>query len=387
VTTARRGAVAAGVLSVATGWNLTNVGAIASTMADAYETSLVMVGLFTTAVFVTHAATQVPAGRASDRFGAVRMSALAVAVICAGGLIALIAPHPALAISGRTVTGIGTGLAFAAGLSLIRDSGGSPFAQGLFGGLGLGACGVALATVPLLAGDQGWRWPYATSIGLAVASLGVMLALRPTGERNSVPARDDALPAGVLRDRRLYRLAALYSASYGLSIVVGNWVIEILERHSGLGETAVAVAGGLTLLLAVVTRPLGGWVLRSHPDQTYTAVVLSLAGGSIGTLGLLVADSVPVAVASATLVGIGAGIPFAPALAAAAGMRPDAPAASVGVVNGVANTVALVGAPLVGLTFSMPGDGAFGFAGIAALWVFALAVLPSRRTMSLAGAT
>jgi hypothetical protein len=38
--------------------------------------------------------------------------------------------------------------------------------------------------------------------------------------------------------------------------------------------------------------------------------------------------------------------------------------------------VVLAGAPLLGVTFSLPGDGRIGFGVVAALWVIALALLP-----------
>ena len=67
-------AIAAGL---ATGglltWNVSNVGAVADPLADAYGVSLAVVGLLTTALFVTHLAAQLPAGIWSDRFGPHRL--------------------------------------------------------------------------------------------------------------------------------------------------------------------------------------------------------------------------------------------------------------------------------------------------------------------------
>ena len=48
-------------------------------------------------------------------------------------------------------------------------------------------------------------------------------------------------------------------------------------------------------------------------------------------------------------------------------MRPDAPGAAVGFVNMIAAVTILVGTPLLGLTFSLPGNGRIGFAAVAAL--------------------
>jgi hypothetical protein len=68
-------------------------------------------------------------------------------------------------------------------------------------------------------------------------------------------------------------------------------------------------------------------------------------------------------------------------------MRPDAPAAAVGFVNGAAAFVTLVGTPLVGLTFSAPGGGRLGFGLLAGAWVVALALLPSSHQLGVRAAT
>ena len=57
-----RAALGGLALAATAGWNLSNVGAVADGISRAYG-----VGLFTTALFVTHALLQVPAGRLCDR--------------------------------------------------------------------------------------------------------------------------------------------------------------------------------------------------------------------------------------------------------------------------------------------------------------------------------
>jgi NNP family nitrate/nitrite transporter-like MFS transporter len=195
------------------------------------------------------------------------------------------------------------------------------------------------------------------------------------------------MPAGVLRERRLYRLAVLYAASLGLSIVVGNWVVTLLHRHGGLSESTAGLVGALTLVLGVATRPLGGWILHERPERIRGAVAASLVAGALGTVALAVSRPVGIAVLGAALIGLAAGIPFAPSFTGAALTRPDAPAAAVGFVNGAAAFVTLVGTPLIGLTFSIPGDGRLGFAIIAACWMVALVLLPSAAQLGVRGAT
>ena len=51
-------------------WNVSNVGAVADPLSHRYGTSLAVIGLLTTTLFVSHLVAQLPAGMASDRVGA-----------------------------------------------------------------------------------------------------------------------------------------------------------------------------------------------------------------------------------------------------------------------------------------------------------------------------
>jgi NNP family nitrate/nitrite transporter-like MFS transporter len=380
-------AVAGGCAAgLASGWNVGNIGAVATQLSTSYGVGLATVGLFTTALFVTHLLFQVPAGRASDRYGERRVALVGLAIIVCFNALALIGPYPALAVVARTLVGVGTGLAFVSGSAYVRVQGGSPFAQGLFGGVALGGGGLALAIVPPVEDAIGWRAPWVTAIVVGVAGL-VILAAAPKDVARTRTARPETTPAGVLRERRLYRLAVLYAASLGLSIVVGNWVVTLLHRNGGLSKSTAGLVGALTLVLGVATRPLGGWILHERPRWVRAAVAGSLVAGALGTVALTVSKPIGLAVVGAALIGLAAGIPFAPSFTGAALMRPDAPAAAVGFVNGAAAFVTLVGTPLIGLTFSLPGDGRLGFAILTAGWLVALLALPSKTQLGVRVAT
>src|SRR5207245_290662 len=216
-------------------------------LAHAYDVRLALIGLLTTVVFATQTATQIPAGRAIDRFGARAVGAAAVGAIAVGDAVALAEKSFWLAVAGRALTGLGTGSAFICGTDLARAAGGRPLAQGVYGGSSVGGVGIAIAVVPQLAG---WRAPY--------------------------------------------------------------W-----------GSPAVC---------ALVVLGRGAW----------PAAWLSLAAGAAGC-ALLASPAPPAALAlGAVVVGLAAGLPFAPAINRAQTLRRDAPAAAVGVVNGFANLVILV---------------------------------------------
>ncbi|HEY7732262.1 MAG TPA: MFS transporter [Gaiellaceae bacterium] len=371
---ARHGAAIAGglVVGAATTWNVSNVGAVADPLAEAYGVSLAAIGLLTTALFVTHLAVQIPGGRLIDRVGARRIALLALAVTAGGNAICLTSADLGVGLTGRALAGLGTGAGFVAGVDLVRAGRGGPVWQGAYGGATMAGGGLAVMVVPLLVGTLGWRAPYWSALVLAVASVPVVLA---GGAVRSDP--HDGLRARVLGDRRLLPLGLLQAATFGLSVVAGNWVVALLERH-GIGRSAAGAIGGLILFAGIVTRPAGGWVLRHRPAWVLPLVTASLAVGSAAMLALAAGPPLPLAAVASLAAGLAAGFPFAAVFAATQRLRPDAPATAVGFVNSCAVLTILVGTPLAGLAFALPGDGAPAFVAIGALW--ACALLPLRRT-------
>jgi len=380
----KRAVLGACALGLATGWQIANIGAVAEPLARDYGVGLATVGLFTTALFAVHFVMQIPGGRAADRFGPRRSGLVGLALICVGNAVALAAPEPGLALTMRALIGVGTGLTFVAGADYVRAAGASSTAQGLYGGIALAGGGIALAVIPLTEGALSWRAPFVTGLIVAAAAL-LLLASGPAdAPRLGRLHADGASVFAVLRDTRLHRLGVFFAASFGLSVVIGNWAVTLLVRDGEASEAVAGAIGALTLLLGVVTRPLGGWLLRHRPSWMRMVLAGSVLAGSAGTLALAAAEPLPLALVGAAVVGLAAGIPFAAAFTGAALTRPDAPATAVGLVNGAAALTIVVGAPLLGLSFSLPGGGRIGFVIVALLWAGALFFLPGERELGLA---
>lgn len=349
-----RALLAGFALAFTPGFNVANVGAVAERVSRDYGVGLAVVGLFTTALFVSHAAMQVPMGRLCDRLGARVVGGAGLTVVALASAAALGWREAWFAIAMRFVAGFGTAAAFVGGSDYVRETVGSPVAQGLFGAVSMAGGGLALALLPLWAD---WRTPFVAAAVVAAGGV-VLVALGP--REAARPPRSRDLPTVV--DRRLLPLAAMHASSFGLSVVLGNWVVTLLHRAGGASEHAAGVAGGLVLFLGLVSRPLGGRLM-----DRVGLVRLSFVVSAVGIGLVALAEPFPLAVAGAAAVGLAMGIPFAPAFAGAARVRPDAPGAAVGLVNMAAAVVILVGTPLLGLTFSLPGDGRIGFAVVAAL--------------------
>ena len=325
-------------------------------------------GLLTTALFVTHLAVQLPAGRGADRFGSRTVALLAVVAGVLGNLVLLLDAEFELALLGRAIVGLGSGAAFVAGLDLVRAGGGGAALQGAYGGATMAGGGLALMIVPPLTDATSWRAAYWTAAVLAV------LAALPTLAAGGLPRIGHA-GAWLLGDRSLLPIGLLQAATFGLAVVAGNWVVPLLERQ-GVSSTAAGLAGGLVLFVGIVTRPAGGILAGRVSGRLLVAA--SLVGISAGALLLAVGGSLALSTLGAFVLGLMAGLPFAVIFAAAQRLRPDAPGAAIALVNACAVLTILVGTPLAGLAFELPSDGRIAFAVIAAL--AAAALLPLRAT-------
>ncbi len=348
-------------------------------VSQGYDVRLGTVGFLTTALFVTHLAMQIPGGRLVDQRGARKLGIIALAVIVLGNALGLVIGSFAIGLVARLIAGIGTGVGFVAGSDYVRATVGSASAQGIYGAAGVGGGGLAIAVVPLTTPLLDWRAPYVTALVCACAVL-VSLPFAPRdrrrGERGEPSAR--ASTAEIVRDRRLYPLAVAHTASFGLSVIAGNWAVSLLQ-NDGYGRRLAGAVAALTLLGGLVTRPLGGRALQRWRERAAWLIGASMVAGAGGTLLLLLDIPLSARIAGAALLGLAAGIPFAASFTGAQVIRRDGPGAAIGFINSCATLLIALGTPLVGVTFSMAGHGRAGFAAIAVLWAFAaLAVRPSK---------
>ena len=356
----------------AAGWNIANTGAVADELSGAYGVGLGVVGLLTTALFLAHMLMQLPSGRLSDRFGPWAVCAAGIAVLGLCNCALAVGPEAPLALCARLAAGAGTALAFIGGSDLVRLNGGSPLAQGMYGGVATSGGGAALAIVPLATAAVGWRGPYVSGIAVAVIAAG-LLACAPRTARTPVGRTSVALRR-IAGDRRLLLIASVFAASFGLSVVIGNWVTTLLGDRTGVSQAAAGAVASLTLVLGIVSRPIGGWIMRERPAFLRATIGASAVAGAGGTLALA-AGHAPVAIAGAAAVGLAAGIPFAAAFTSAAALFSGSPATAVGFVNAMGALTILVLTPLVGVALAR-GFGTEAFVVLAVLWAASVAAVP-----------
>ncbi|MDQ2895315.1 MAG: MFS transporter, partial [Actinomycetota bacterium] len=183
----------------------------------------------------------------------------------------------------------------------------------------------------------------------------------------------------LMRDPVLARLGAIAAVSFGFSVILGNWVVTLLERADGLGRIEAGAIGSLILIMGIVGRPAGGALVRVSPELAPRMMAGSFLLGASGVALLSLSAEVSLDVVGAAAVGLAAGIPFGATMAGATRAYPRAAGAAVGAMNTYPVLTIVCGAPLVGLTFGLPGHGRIGFGVVAALWLCALAVIPRLR--------
>ncbi|MGH2883062.1 MAG: hypothetical protein ACRDPA_10265, partial [Solirubrobacteraceae bacterium] len=219
----------------------------------------------------------------------------------------------------------------------------------------------------------GWRAPYTSAA--VVAGLAIpLVAAAPSTPGHGGCTRGPRL-AALMADPQLARLGLVSTVSFGISVILGAWVVTLLERHGGLRAGPAGAVGSLILLLGIVGRPAGGIFVRAHPHLARPMLAASFLAGTLGTVILFLTPGTALDAAAAALIGVAAGLPFGVTIAGAARARPQAAGAAVGAMNIYPVLAIVCGAPLVGLSFSLTGRGRLGFAVLAALWSGALLVL------------
>jgi MFS family permease len=367
--------VAGCLVGLAISWNIANVGPVATLLAGHYGTTLTVIGLFTTVLFFAELAVMIPGGRAIDRYGAKRVGLVAIALSLVANLALLLPTSAVPALALRGVAGLGVGLGFLAGAIYAQSGAGQAraLAGGIYGGVSLGGGGLALAIVPQLVSPLGWRAPYASAAVVAALTIPLVLAGPPTSGHGG--SAEGPRLAALMADPQLARLGVLSTVSFGFSVILGAWVVTLLERHDGLRAGPAGAIGSLILLMGIVGRPTGGILVRAWPQITRPMLAASFLTGSLATIILFLAPGSALDAVAAALIGAAAGIPFGVTIAGATRARPEAAGAAIGAMNIYPVLAIVIGAPLVGLTFSLTGRGRIGFAVIAALWSCAILVL------------
>ncbi len=353
------------------GWNIANTGAAVSQLTTSYGVGTTEIGLLSSILFLSQVLCQIPTGHFVDRIGARNSAFLCTAIFGLANLAACATANYELGLVCRAAMGPAMALSFIAGTSYIRGAQGSSFAQGAFGGVSAGFGGLALAIVPALTAQYGWRTPFLTGAVIAALALPLIAAapeLRPRPDGDGGMRR----VVNLAKDRLLWKLSVIQAGAFGLNAVIANWSVLLLERNAGASARVAGLAGALTLVGGMLSRPLGGLFVSRRPECTRLVLTSALVLGALATATLAAGPPIGVAVAAALAVGLASGVPFGPTMDLAGRSHPASPGTAIAILNTGAMLAIVLGTPAIGATFSLPGDGRAGFAALALLWLVAI---------------
>jgi MFS transporter, NNP family, nitrate/nitrite transporter len=329
-------------------------------------------GLLSTALFVAYLAATLVTTGLPDRLGPKRVIAAGLAIGAVGtALFAIGTSFPVLLIA-KAVQGAGSALAFVASARFIAGLYGQAqphFGLGLYGGgFPLGSALALLSTPTIAGGLGGWRGSYVAEAGSLALIFVLWVAFAP-----SVPAvRRAGSMIDAFRCANCWLLSLQHAAGFGMAIAAGSWITVYLLREFALPLTLSGILGSLLLLLAFLTRSLGGLLVSRRLLRTKSVMRVSDLAVVGGVALLAIPDRpLPVALAGAMVLGVGVGLPYAAVFNTAAASLPRAPGAAQGLaaVGGTAGV--MIGAPVMGFAVQTWGFAAawlvVAFVGLCAL--------------------
>jgi len=322
---------------------------------------------------------RIPLGWLTDRHGGRRVFTVLMAYTPLP-LVALAIWHDSLA--AVLVFGLLLGFAgasFAVGVPFVN--GWYPperrgFALGVYG-MGMGGTVLAGLTAPRIVDHWGLAAPFWVASGLMVVMCATFVALAQNAPQSEAAGPRPGIFAAlsVFRtSRRAWALTLFYFLAFGGFVAMFLYLPKLLTGVHDLTKSDAGARAAGFALLAVIARPLGGWLA----DRVSAARVLRVSFVGVGVLALVLAATytamVPLTIACLTMavaLGLGTGAVFK----LVADWFPD----RVGAVTGVVGAAGGLGGffpPLVmGVVKTATGGYALGFVLMALVALACLVVL------------
>ena len=329
------------------------------TLMGVYGVSYVTISVLIGALFWSHALMQMPAGLIADRVGIKRTLVVSLFCVSFGNLLPASLPSLGLAIVGRMIIGVGSGLGFVTTMKMIVLHGpegkGGAYQAFFAGSFSFGSI-LAYMIIPLLM-RLGWYWIYILPGGASLLLFPLLARLR-LKEASSVRSRPLSL-GQVVRIRVGWVLGVFHALSYGSLIALTTWLPSILSEVWNRGDaTQLAWSGALVMLISGLGRLVGGILLsRFRPFSITRGAVFVLF---VIFLFLCFASSPGFVLAMAVLAAWFASINFGAIFQLASRATPPD---SMGSLLGFINFLANMGAVLFTLLFGWMKDasGSFGW--------------------------
>lgn len=336
---------------------------------DSLELSAFQQALLVAVPVVVGSVGRIPVGALTDRFGGRTMFPLISAITIIPVLFLGLVGHSSLTtlLNGGFFLGIG-GTAFAVGVPFVNawfPPERRGLAIGVFGA-GMGGTAISALTTVKLVDEWGVTTPFVvTAAVLAVYAVAAAVLLRDAPGRTVPTESMGRRLADTARLSVTWQASGLYAVAFGGFVAFSVYLPAYLKAAYGLTQADAANRMAGFVLLAVVMRPVGGWLSdRFGPVRVLTTCLAVVAAGAV------VQAFTPALMPLGTI----AFLAMAAALGAASGavfalVALLAPANKVGSVTGVVGAAGGLGGfvppLLMGALYGAMSSYALGFAALA----------------------
>ncbi len=293
-------------------WGL--IAPLAPLFRQAYGLSNTQLGFLVAAPVILGSLLRIPAGIATDRWGA-RMvfPALLLLLVVPIALAALSRSYGALVGAGFLLGA--SGASFAVGIPFVASwfpAHKQGFALGIYG---MGNIGTAVAALvaPRLAAGPGWPYAFWIFAPLVMAFAGIFWLVGRESPRFTPRPATFVERTRLLVDRPVsWVLVLFYFVTFGGFVAMGSFLPTFLTATQGLTQANAGARTAGFVIMATLARPLGGWLADRRGGmvvlnvvfmvEALFAILLAFEPGMIGvTIGFL---------GSAGALGIGNGAVF-----------------------------------------------------------------------------
>jgi len=234
-----------------------------------YDVTYARIGLLVTSLIFAHAAVQIPSGLVTDVIGPKKSLLGSLSLILIANLLCAFNNDFNFVLSMRILSGIGTGLAFLAGMkyaALFTSEQSRGLVQGFFGGSFSIGCILPFLLMPIMI-EIDWRLIYLTTAAFFVIPIFCLVVWG--SEVHSQSRMQLAHLKPIFKNKAIWMLGVFHGLFFGGVVTMSTWFSAFITSVSNSDSLSMAGAwGAMMMLISGIARFMGGGLVKRFTPFT-----------------------------------------------------------------------------------------------------------------------